>query len=121
MPRPKKCRKVCKMPDNLGFNPITCMHDAFPITLTVDEYECIRLIDKEGFSQEECGNYMKIARTTVQQIYTTARKKMAESLVDGRPLKIAGGDFQLCDGKEKSCRCGGCPKHALASQQKENI
>lgn len=111
MPRPKKCRKVCKMPDNLGFTPINTQQNVCPVIMTVDEYECIRLIDKEGFSQEECGNYMKIARTTVQQIYTSARKKIADSLVDGLPLKIVGGDFRLCDGKEKSCQCGGCPKH----------
>ena len=113
MPRPKKCRKVCKLPDNLGFYPVTSQQNSCPVVLSVDEYECIRLIDKEGFSQEECGTYMKIARTTVQQIYTSARKKIADSLVDGLPLKIMGGDFQLCDGKEKHCQCGGCKKHSL--------
>lgn len=113
MPRPRKCRKVCKLPDNQGFYPISNLQDNCPITLTIDEYECIRLIDKEGFSQEECGNLMQIARTTVQQIYTTARKKIALCLVEGLPLKIAGGDYQLCDGKEKNCCCGGCPKHKI--------
>ena len=83
--------------------------------MTVDEYETIRLIDKEGFSQEECGEYMQIARTTVQQIYMNARKKMAEVLVGGLPLRIEGGDYQLCDGKEYACGCGGCKKHRRES------
>lgn len=80
------------------------------VVLTVDEYEAIRLIDKEGCSQEECSSYMKVARTTVQQIYTTARKKMADALVDGLPLRIEGGHYRLCDGREAACSFGGCWK-----------
>lgn len=116
MPRPSKCRKVCHLPQNDTFVPIGGQEDEC-ITMTVDEYEAVRLIDKEGFSQEECGAYMKVARTTVQMIYTSARKKMADALVDGRPLKIAGGNYQLCDGQEPFCSCGGCPKHRQCRHQ----
>lgn len=74
MPRPRKCRKVCCLPDNDGFVPVRGGEELTPIVLNVDEYESIRLIDREGFSQEQCGEYMRIARTTVQQIYAAARK-----------------------------------------------
>ena len=111
MPRPKKCRKVCHLPHEKEFIPANGCNGRPFIVMTVDEYETIRLIDKEGFSQEECGDYMHIARTTVQQIYTNARKKLAETLVEGLPLRIEGGDYQLCDGKEHSCGCGGCRIH----------
>ena len=120
LPRPRKCRKVCSLPRNLGFIPLC--NDILShkdIILTVDEYETIRLIDKEGFSQEQCGIYMKIARTTVQQIYTIARRKLADALVEGLPLKIEGGDYQLCDGKENFCGCGGCCKHRFAYHNKK--
>lgn len=109
MPRPKKCRKVCCMPRTTEFNPATCYDKV--VFMTVDEYETIRLIDKEGFSQEECGAYMHVARTTVQQIYNNARKKLAEVIVDGCKLKIEGGDYQICSGEENVCKCGGCEKH----------
>lgn len=108
MPRPRKCRKVCQLPQNEGFMPINCEKHQLPIILTVDEYETIRLIDKENFSQEQCGEYMQIARTTVQQIYTTARKKLATALVEGLPLKITGGDYELCNGMKHHC-CKKCP------------
>lgn len=78
--------------------------------MTVDEYETVRLIDLEGFTQEECASQMNIARTTVQGIYNDARKKLAESLVNGKVLRIEGGDYKLCDGFGKSCSGGGCRK-----------
>lgn len=111
MPRPRKCRKVCQMPEIREFQPVGENLCQSAVVLSVDEYEAIRLIDKQGFSQEECGRYMQIARTTVQLIYDSARKKLAEALVGGLPLKIDGGDFRLCDGKEEYCGCGGCRKH----------
>ena len=111
MPRPKRCRKVCSMPRVSEFAPVG--EDAYFVILTVDEYESIRLIDKQGFSQEECSAYMQIARTTAQQIYNSARKKLAAALVDGKGLRIAGGDYRLCDGKESYCGCGGCSRHCM--------
>lgn len=119
MPRPRKCRRVCCMPGVLEFFPAGNSSPGPPVILTVDEYEAIRLIDKENFSQEECGTYMKIARTTVQQIYTNARKKLAEALVEGLPLKIQGGDYRLCDGREEFCGCGGCRRHRHRCQNQD--
>ncbi len=81
------------------------------IIMAIDEYETIRLIDLEGFTQEECAAQMHIARTTVQAIYNTARKKLAELLVNGNVLRIEGGEYKLCDGLEKTCGCGGCRRH----------
>lgn len=117
VPRPKKCRKICQMPQTREFHPVGNMPCESAVILTVDEYEAIRLIDKQGFSQQECSNYMQVARTTVQLIYNSARKKLADALVDGLPLRIEGGDYQLCDGKESECGCGGCRRHRLACAQ----
>ena len=111
MPRPRKCRKVCSLPKVSEFHPVGDNNEY--ITLTVDEYEAVRLIDKEGFSQEECAGYMQVARTTVQQIYNTARTKIANAFVDGVGIRIEGGDYRLCDGKEKHCGCGRHKKHCI--------
>ena len=54
MPRPVKCRKVCHFPNVLEFLPADDAEKKTPIVLTVDEYETIRLLDKKGYSQEQC-------------------------------------------------------------------
>jgi uncharacterized protein len=112
MPRPRKWRKVCCLPDSNLFGSLNAPSiDGEIIIMTVEEYETIRLIDFEGMMQEECAERMNVARTTVQRIYNDARKKLAESLVKGKVLRIVGGDYKLCEGLEKSCGCGGCPRH----------
>ena len=103
MPRPKKWRKVCCLPENRNFGPMPGLGQTAPevpqaVIMTVDEYEAVRLIDLEGMNQEACAEKMRIARTTVQSIYAEARKKLADSLVNGKLLRIEGGDYELCDG-----------------------
>ena len=93
---------MCDYPRTLAFSPEESGACQPPVILTVDEYEAIRLIDKEGLSQEQCGEQMQVARTTVQQIYASARKKLADVLVDGLPLRIEGGDYQLCNGGNRA-------------------
>ena len=114
MSRPKKCRRVCHFPDTLEFVPADGRSQALPVVLTVDEYETVRLIDREGLSQEQCSRRMGVARTTVQQIYAGAREKLARFLVDGLPLRIEGGDFRLCGGEGQEC--GGCFKRRYHQQ-----
>lgn len=99
--RRKKPREVEFLPENLGFRPIKESEGKQTVILTVDEFESIRLVDKEGVSQAECGIYMNVSRATAQRIYATARRKIAQSLVDGLPLLIEGGDYQLKNTEEK--------------------
>jgi predicted DNA-binding protein (UPF0251 family) len=118
MPRPRKWRKVCCLPGSDRFGPLNAkINQEHFVTMSVDEYETIRLIDLEGYTQEECAKQMNIARTTVQAMYNDARKKLAESLVNEKVLKIEGGDYQLCDGLEKSCGCGGCRRHRFDREE----
>ena len=99
MARPMKWRRVCGLPERNRFGPLDSSADTENyINMTIDEYETIRLIDLEGFTQEECSKQMNVARSTIQGIYSAARKKLAESLVNGKVLSIKGGEYQLCDG-----------------------
>lgn len=113
MPRPPKHRRVCHFPKIMEFAPIQDSDGTEAVILTIDEYEAIRLIDKEGLSQEQCSERMQIARTTVQKIYECARKKLADVLVDGLPLRIEGGSYRLCSGQDPSCGSPKCYKQEL--------
>lgn len=73
--------------------------------LTVDEFETVRLIDLEKKTHEQCALQMDISRTTVTEIYETARFKIADSLVNGKTIVISGGNYRLCGGAESRC-CG---------------
>ena len=108
MPRPRKCRRVCCLPNNGAFGPIGEKESVETVIMSVDEYETIRLIDQMGLTQEECAEQMNVARTTVQGIYNDARIKIADVLVNAKSLVIQGGDYVLCDGHEISRGCGGC-------------
>lgn len=99
MARPAKFRRVCRLPLCQEFYGGKGNDSA--ITLTVEEYETIRLIDYMGFSQEECGRQMGGSRATIQALYTEARKKLARFLVEGTSLKIEGGNYSLCEQKAK--------------------
>lgn len=109
MSRPRKCRNVCCLPESNLFGPLNAINShGGIISMTVEEYETIRLIDLEGFTQEESADKMNVARTTVQKIYGDARKKVAESLVNGSILKIEGGDYKLCEATEPMQGCARC-------------
>jgi len=89
------------------------------ILMSVEEYEAVRLIDMEGMTQEECAEQMGVARTTVQRIYTDARKKLATSLVEGYLLKIEGGDYKICEGESQHTYCNGCRRNRYRGAHEE--
>ena len=81
MPRPKKCRRICALPRCSSFGPLEGAADG-RVEMAVEEYEAIRLIDLLGCTQEECAAQMGVARSTVQQVYDTARRRLAQALVE---------------------------------------
>lgn len=107
MPRPKKCRKICAVPENIGFCPIDGK-DEGAVSMTFDEYETIRLIDYLGYNQETCSVQMGVARTTVQAVYIEARKKLAIALIEGKTLTVEGGNYMVCPHGEECPVRQGC-------------
>lgn len=106
MPRPTRCRRVCALPDQREFGPADRRCCGKAVVMTVDEYEAIRLIDLSGLTQEQCAAQMDVARTTITGIYDSARRKLADAIVNGRQLRIEGGSYRLCE------TGAACPRHA---------
>ena len=118
MPRPPRCRRICGVSQVDTFCPNGC-ENTEPILLTLDEYEVIRLVDLELQTHEQCAAQMDISRSTVQEIYESARRKIAACLVHGKPLQITGGNYRVCGGQE-AANCGRCCRNPKANTEKYN-
>ena len=118
MPRPPRCRRICDVPRVDKFCP-NGGKDVEPILLTLDEYEVIRLVDLKRQTHEQCAAQMDISRSTVQEIYESARRKIAACLVHGKPLHITGGNYRICGGQE-AAHCGRCCRTQRANTEKSN-
>ena len=96
MPRTTKCRRRYGFPEYYSFIPEDADAGSIEtITLSLDEFETIRLLDHEGLNQEECAVRMGVARTTVTAMYESARKKIIGAIVEGKRLCIAGGNIEI--------------------------
>jgi len=89
-----------------GFRPIGSKgRQSGIIYLELDEYESLRLCDYEGLTHVEASEVLQISRPTFTRIYSSARKKMAQALVDGFSLLIRGGKV---DFEDMWLRCSDC-------------
>lgn len=95
MPRPIKAKTICSELKINIFGPKGFANKVY-VDMSLEEYETIRLIDYNNLTQEECASFMEVARTTVQKLYDQARTKIADALVNGKILKISGGNYRLC-------------------------
>jgi len=58
------------------------------VVLTLDEFEALRLADKEGQYHEQAAGSMGVSRTTFGRVLASARSKVAEALVSGKALVV---------------------------------
>ncbi len=90
--RPKKTRWIKCEPGERCFRPQgVFVKDLEEISLTVDEFETIRLADYEQWTQARIAVQMKIHRSTVSRILTSAHKKIADAFVNKKAVKVEGG------------------------------
>ena len=65
------------------------------IVLSLDELEALRLSDLVGLYQDAAARTMGISRQTFGRIIESAREKTANALLNGKALRITGGNVRL--------------------------
>ena len=104
MARPRNCRRVGCLPESQYFKPrgipLSTLEE---INLTIDEFEAIRLADLEGLYQDKAAEKMNVSRQTFGRIIESAHEKVAEALVEGKALKIEGGNFEVDEVRKFKC------------------
>ena len=89
MPRPCKRRRIRGNPGAYFFKPAGVRKIGLEeVELSLAEFESIRLVDFEQSTQEEACNEMEISQPTLSRILNSARNKIADSIVNGKAIKI---------------------------------
>jgi len=89
MPRPIKPRKISFDPNVTYFKPRAVpLSDLKEVILKADELEAIKLCDLESLGQVEAAQKMKISQSTLGRILCSARKKIAQAIIEGKAIKI---------------------------------
>ena len=106
MPRLKKCRILRGPPLCNGFKPRGIPARFIKtVSISLDEYESIRLADYENLEHEEASKRLGVSRSVFTRLVDGARKKVAQALVEGAELTIEGGDYHF---QKKAFRCLDC-------------
>lgn len=107
MPRPRRFRRIGFEPGCIRFDPrriIITLDDAISaeepdiVTLTKDELETLRLHDLEDIEQIKAAKKMDISQPTFHRTLLAARKKVSDALVNGKAIKIEGGNIKMIQG-----------------------
>ncbi len=128
MVRPKKKRCVRGTPASAFYKPQgTALHELQGITLTMEGFEAIRLVDAENVSRVEAAAMMDVSQPTLCRILAEARSTVAKALANGWALRIEGGNYEIID-KDAGDRCraghgrGGGKRHKkIQRRRKENM
>ncbi|MDD5129435.1 MAG: DUF134 domain-containing protein [Candidatus Omnitrophica bacterium] len=99
--RPKKTRWVKCAPGQRCFKP-RCkpLSKLQGVLISLDEFEAIRLADLEGLKQVAAATLMHVSRPTFSRIVASARKKIADGLVNIKVIKIEGGCCKIIKGRK---------------------
>ncbi|GAB6036109.1 hypothetical protein JCM15519_06680 [Fundidesulfovibrio butyratiphilus] len=89
MPRPRKRRCIQALPPALFYKPQgVALADLRGVTLPLDGYEAMRLVDALGLSQEEAAQRMGVSRPTLCRVLAEARCVVARAISNGWAIRV---------------------------------
>lgn len=71
------------------------------VTLSLDEFEAMRLSYLEGLKQEDVAKKMKIHRSTISRTLASAHLKVTDALVNLKAIKVEGGCCKVVGSRKK--------------------
>lgn len=93
MPRPRKRRCIQALPPALFYKPQgVALADLRGVTLPLDGYEAMRLVDALGLSQEEAAQRMGVSRPTLCRVLAEARCVVARAISNGWAIRVETED-----------------------------
>jgi len=97
MGRQQKKRTVESPPKNFRFSADKTKTNFPPdesvVIMRLDEFEAIRLVDKNGYDHAKAAEIMGVSRPTFTKLLNKARGKLSELIIDGKTLIISGGSI----------------------------
>ncbi len=89
--RPRVRRIIEGVGESRCYKPYCCPEEeGTGISLQPEEIELIRLIDLDGLEQEEAAEKLGVSRKTAWRDLHEARRKIADALVNGKGIEMAG-------------------------------
>nr|A9A6A5.1 RecName: Full=UPF0251 protein MmarC6_0272 [Methanococcus maripaludis C6] len=106
--RPKIPRLISEEPQFKLFKPAgTPGIELESEVLTFEELESLRLVDYLNQPHEEAADAMGISRRVFWNILKSARKKVADALINGKMIDIGGGYYKIREcNYEDECQRG---------------
>lgn len=109
MARPRKIKVVNFEPNVTYFKPRAVpLSELEEIEITIDELETLRLTNLEKLNQTIAAKKMNIHQSTFHRTLLRAREKITDGIINGKAIKIKGGEYKLNKIQSNSCICPEC-------------
>ena len=96
MSRPLALKRVLAEPSVAYFKPAgISLRLINEVSLGVEEFEALRLVDFLCLAQEKAASKMGVSQPTLSRVLSSARKKVAGAISNGKALRVEGGSYEL--------------------------